>query len=404
MLRIHFTAQDLAYVRLARSPDPLWEIVCSLCRLQTDEGPIAFGPWRRAVAAQLRAPGGNGEGTGGRRAVALALRSLVPCGPYIPDFLTPAVDGGTIDLRQGVDRVLSTPRSRLRRELTLLTESARAGVRGPGAAVPGAPPPRPLRPFAGEPLARGDAGALRALGGLLTAYDAGFVAPYRPWIDAAVASDVAWRSRELATGGVRALLETFRPMARWSPPVLEVAYPVERDLHLAGRGLLLVPSYFCWRRPITLFDAALLPVLVYPVEKPVEKSVELALAGAGGGGGPGPKADVGVGPEGGFGVGLPPGPVASGASLARLLGPTRAALLYEVASRDCATTSELALAVGCSLPNISQQLAILREAGLTACRKEGRCVLHLPTPLGQRLLETAGGGTRRALAEVTVSP
>lgn len=404
MLRIHFTAQDLAYVRLARSPDPLWEIVCSLCRLQTDEGPIAFGPWRRAVAAQLRAPGGNGEGTGGRRAVALALRSLVPCGPYIPDFLTPAVDGGTIDLRQGVDRVLSTPRSRLRRELTLLTESARAGVRGPGAAVPGAPPPRSLRPFAGERLARGDAGALRALGGLLTEYDAGFVAPYRPWIDAAVASDVAWRSRELAAGGVRALLETFRPMARWSPPVLEVAYPVERDLHLAGRGLLLVPSYFCWRRPITLFDAALLPVLVYPVEKPVEKSVELALAGAGGGGGPGPKADVGVGPEGGFGVGLPTGPVASGASLARLLGPTRAALLYEVASRDCATTSELALAVGCSLPNISQQLAILREAGLTACRKEGRCVLHLPTPLGQRLLETAGGGTRRALAEVTVSP
>lgn len=369
MLRIHFTAQDLAYVRLARSPDPLWEIVCSLCRIQTGEGPIAFGPWRRAVAARLRGADGSGGGAGGDRAVALALRSLVPCGPYIPDFLTPAVDGGTVDLRQGVDRVLSTPRSRLRRELTLLTESVRAGVRGPGAAVPGAPPPRPLRPFAGERLARGDAGALRALGGLLTAYDAGFVAPYRPWIDAAVASDVAWRSRELAAGGVRALLETFRPMARWSPPVLEVTYPVERDLHLAGRGLLLVPSYFCWRRPITLFDAALLPVLVFPVEKPVEA----ALAH------PGP--------------GLPATSVdsaASGASLARLLGPTRAALLYEAASRGCATTSELALAVGCSLPNTSQQLAILREAGLTACRKEGRCVLHLPTPLGQRLLETAG--------------
>ncbi|MFE7484299.1 hypothetical protein [Streptomyces sp. NPDC057552] len=163
MLRIHFTAQDLAYVRLARSPDPLWEIVCSLCRLQTDEGPLAFGPWRRAVAARLRGPGGAGGGGGGGgtdRAVALALRSLVPCGPYIPDFLTPAVDGGTVDLRQGVDRVLSTPRSRLRRELTLLTESVRTGVRGPGARV---------RPFAGEPLARGDAGALRALGGLLTA-------------------------------------------------------------------------------------------------------------------------------------------------------------------------------------------------------------------------------------------
>ncbi|NEE46374.1 ArsR family transcriptional regulator, partial [Streptomyces sp. SID8455] len=49
MLRIHFTARDLEYVRIARGPDPLWEIVCSVCRLQTDEGRIAFGPWRRAV-------------------------------------------------------------------------------------------------------------------------------------------------------------------------------------------------------------------------------------------------------------------------------------------------------------------------------------------------------------------
>ncbi|MEW1614695.1 MULTISPECIES: helix-turn-helix domain-containing protein [unclassified Streptomyces] len=364
MLRIHFTAQDLEYVRIARGPDPLWEIMCSVCRLQNDEGRIAFGPWRRAVAPRLRG-GGAGGGAGADRAVALALRSLMPYGPYIPDFLTPAVDGGNVDLRQSVDRVLATPRSRLRRELTLLTESvARVpGFAGPG---PGAGPggAARVRPFAAEQLARGDAGALRALGGLLTAYDAAFVAPYRPWIDAAVASDVAWRSRQLAAGGTRALLETFRPMARWSPPVLEVTYPVERDLHLAGRGLLLVPSYFCWRKPITLFDGELLPVLVYPVEKPVH---------------------------------LPP--AAPGTSLARLLGPTRAALLYEVTARGCATTSELALAVGCSLPNTSQQLAILREAGLAAGRREGRCVLHHPTPLGRRLLETtgaAGGQLMRA--------
>ncbi|MFE2292558.1 ArsR/SmtB family transcription factor [Streptomyces sp. NPDC059452] len=356
MLRIHFTAQDLEYVRIARGPDPLWEIVCSLCRLQTDEGRIAFGPWRQAVAPRLRGSGGGGGGAD--RAVAVALRSLVPCGPYIPDFLTPAVDGGNADLRQGVDRVLSTPRSLLRRDLTLLVESGARVVRAGTGTGPGAKPgARVVRPFAAERLARGDAAALRALGGLLTAYDAAFVAPYRRWIDAAVASDVAWRSRELAAGGTRALLETFRPMARWSPPVLEVTYPVERDLHLGGRGLLLVPSYFCWRKPITLFDEALLPVLVYPVEKPVH-----------------------------------PPAAPSGASLCRLLGPTRAALLYEVAVRRCATTSELADAVGCSLPNISQQLAILREAGLAACRKEGRCVFHHATPLGRQLLETAGTG------------
>ncbi|MEU0159251.1 ArsR family transcriptional regulator [Streptomyces sp. NPDC006261] len=377
MLRIHFTAQDLEYVRIARSPDPLWEIVCSVCRLQTDEGRIAFGLWRRAVTPLLRGGGGGGGeraggGGGVDRAVAVALRSLMPCGPYIPDFLTPAVDGGIADLRQGVDRVLSTPRSRLLREFRLLAESE-AGARAVAGPGPGARA-RAVRPFAAEQLARGDAAALRALGGLLTAYDAAFVAPYRPWIDAAVASDVAWRSRELAAGGTRALLETFRPMARWSPPVLEVTYPVDRDLHLAGRGLLLVPSYFCWRKPITLFDGALLPVLVYPVEKPVQL----------------------------------PAAATSGASLSRLLGPTRAALLYEVSARGCATTSELALAVRCSLPNTCQQLAILREAGLAACRKEGRCVLHHPTPLGRRLLEATGAGWSEqpltAPRPATVSP
>ncbi|MFD1271279.1 hypothetical protein ACFQ51_02890 [Streptomyces kaempferi] len=57
------------------------------------------------------------------------------------------------------------------------------------------------------------------------------------------------RSRALLDGGTQALLEGLRPMARWNAPVLEVNYPVERDLYLDGRGLLLVPSYFCWRLP-----------------------------------------------------------------------------------------------------------------------------------------------------------
>ncbi|MFD7678045.1 ArsR family transcriptional regulator, partial [Streptomyces sp. NPDC060187] len=46
MLRIHFTSQDLQNVRVARQPDPLWELVCSVCRLETGEGP--GGEERRA--------------------------------------------------------------------------------------------------------------------------------------------------------------------------------------------------------------------------------------------------------------------------------------------------------------------------------------------------------------------
>ncbi|MGY3684733.1 hypothetical protein [Streptomyces sp. TE33382] len=116
MLRIHFTGRDLASVRLARRPDPLWEIVCSLCRLQNREGAIAFDPWRRAV-------GGLARRDGASRRAASALRSLVPRAAYFPDFLTPPVENGTDDLRSGIDRVLAPPRHRLRHELALLSAS-----------------------------------------------------------------------------------------------------------------------------------------------------------------------------------------------------------------------------------------------------------------------------------------
>ncbi|MFJ8753500.1 hypothetical protein ACIREO_29845 [Streptomyces sp. NPDC102441] len=75
MLRIHFTAGDLEYVRIARRPDPLWEIVCSVCRLQNKEGFVAFGPWRPSIAGRLRAEGPA-------RRTARFLCGLVPYGPY----------------------------------------------------------------------------------------------------------------------------------------------------------------------------------------------------------------------------------------------------------------------------------------------------------------------------------
>ncbi|MGW4232761.1 DUF5937 family protein [Streptomyces sp. NPDC004980] len=310
---------------MARRPDPLWEIVCSLCRLQAREGAVAFDPWRR-TARGLVHRGGTA------REAASALCSLVPRAAYFPDFLTPPAEDGPDDLRAGVDRVLATPRRRLRDELTLLT----AG-RG--------------RPWAGAELARGDIAALTALGDNLRTYHREFIAPLWNRIGAATAADLALRTRALVDGGTRALLNSLRPMAVWEPPVLTVDYPVERDLHLRGRGLLLVPSYFCWRRPVTLADDGPRPVLVYPVDKVL------------------------------------PTPAAPTASLDRLLGPTRAALLYEAAVLACPTTSELAEATGVSLPSVSQQLAVLREGGLVVSRRDGKRALHTATPLGRRLIE-----------------
>ncbi|MGV2916352.1 DUF5937 family protein [Streptomyces alfalfae] len=325
MLRIHFTSGDLENVCLARRPDPLWEIVCSLCRLQTREGAIAFDPWRRSVGGLVR-QGGVARGA------ASELRSLVPCAAYFPDFLTPPIEDGPDDLQSGIDRVLATPRRCLRHELALL--SASGG-----------------RPWAGAELARGDVTALNALGRNLRTYHQEFIAPLWNRIGAAVAADACLRTRAMVDGGTRELLNSLRPMAVWEAPVLTVDYPVERDLHLHGRGLLLVPSYFCWRRPITLADDQLRPVLIYPVDK------------------------------------TPPPPAASTASLSRLLGPTRAALLSEATALTGATTSELANATGVSLPSASQQLAVLRDGGLVVSRRDGKRVLHTATPLGRQLLD-----------------
>jgi hypothetical protein len=135
--------------------------------------------------------------------------------------------------------------------------------------------------------------------------------------------------------------------------VLEVDYPVEHDIHLGGRGLLLVPSVFCWRVPVTLIDPGLPPVLVYPVTRGPDWWQPAA-------GGRGAK------------------------TLANLLGPTRAACL-RVIENGC-TTTELARRTGVSPPTASQHAGALREAGLTASTRRANTMLHTLTPLGAALL------------------
>ena len=94
------------------------------------------------------------------------------------------------------------------------------------------------------------------------------IGPYWTRIQAAVEADRTRRARALLDGGVEGLLASLRPAMRWDAGVLEVRdYPDRRELHLDGRGLLLVPSFFCARTPVALLDPALPPVLVYPVDR-----------------------------------------------------------------------------------------------------------------------------------------
>ncbi|MGW5652113.1 ArsR/SmtB family transcription factor [Streptomyces humi] len=337
MLRIHFTPQDLQNIRIARRPDPMWELVCAACRLVTQQGPLEFGAWRRSVRERVAADPVAG------RAVH-TLRTLVPPAGYIPDFLTPSVlEGG---LPAAFEEIQATPAGRLRHELGRL-----------GAA-------RPL-PAWTTTLARPGDNGMRSLVKALEISARTLLEPRWAHTRRAVRDEVDLRSRILLDGGVLALLESLRPLARWRAPVLEVEYPTHRDLRLEGRGLLLVPSYFCWRRPTALADPALGPVLVYPVgERPLD-SVALNDNG-----------------------------------LDRLLGRTRASVLTEVARRGPRTTSEVATAVGIALPSASYQLAVLRDGGLLASRRDGQYVRHSATLMGLRLLDGEGeAGELRRLGQ-----
>jgi DNA-binding transcriptional ArsR family regulator len=336
MLRLHFTSDDLSRIRFASRPDPLWETVLSISLVGTVRGRAVFDPWRaRARVALARLPRGQWR----------LLRHLVPPKGDFPDFLTPSE--ASQGLEAGIAAILSTSRLRLREEMTVL-------------------------PHAGSvtrPLGEGDPGALCDLGEALRGYHDAVIAPYWPRIHAVVDAERAMRARPLLDRGSEELLAELGPTMRWRPPVLEADYPADHEIHLGGRGLLMVPSAFCWRTPITLIDPGLPPVLVYPASR-----------------GPG-WWDVAAG---------------GGASrpLANLLGPTRAACLRVI--EDGCTTGELARRIGGTSPTASQHATTLREAGLITSTRQGNTVIHTVTPLGAGLLDAALGSDRSRRVRVVV--
>ncbi|MEV4414274.1 winged helix-turn-helix domain-containing protein [Catellatospora sp. NPDC049609] len=207
-------------------------------------------------------------------------------------------------------------------------------------------------------LADGDRRALGGLAAVMRAYFDAVLDPHWDVVASRVAAARAHGARCMVDGGVHRLLTTLHPAVRWEPPTLHVAYPDDRDLHLDGRGLVLMPSFFCRRRPVTLRAADRPPVLVYPIDHDL-----------------GRPADP---------------PAAAGGDLTALLGATRAAVLRAARSQPhgC-TTGELARQVRVSLSSASEHATTLRRAGLLHARPHGRHTLHVVTPLGHALLAGA---------------
>ncbi|MFJ5265299.1 helix-turn-helix domain-containing protein [Streptomyces sp. NPDC088387] len=326
MLRIHFTDADLARTRVASAPDALWEICVSLHRFQTRHGRWAYADWYHKARARLHAAHLT-------RTLRTLLLPLVPRATYFPDFLTPPEAAEGLDA--GLEAVLATPRRRVLAELGHVARTSGAPTWAPRMAEPG------LR---------------RELVQAMRAYHATVVAPHNEHVRARFEAERSACARAVLDHGIEGLLRNLGPGLRWQHPVLHAVYPKDRDLYLNGRGLLLIPSYFCWGNPVAFGDTTLDPVLIYPLShEPHRTSL--------------------------------PGDLGADVPLATLLGRTRAAVLRAVAPG--ATTGELARATGVSASSASQHAAALRGAGLVVSHRHAASVLHTLTPLGAALLRAS---------------
>jgi DNA-binding transcriptional ArsR family regulator len=319
VLRIHFTTADLLRTRVAAAADPFWEMVLSRRRLTERDTPLVMRPWveqmRDQATSTVLRPG------------VTALVALSPRGRYFPDFLTPTEGAGGFDT--GLAALLGTPRRRLVAEIARLAEHS-------------------LVPTWARRVADGEPEMLTALGEALRGYHDTAIKPLDTQIQSRVDADRSRRGRDLLDGGIDRLLAGFAPMMTWRAPVLEIQYPIDRDLHLDGRGLRLVPSFFCRSAPVALADPELPPTVVYPIDHTSHWEIT------------GTK------------------------SLSDLIGHTRATVLHAVDVG--ATTTELARRVVTSLASVSRHTTVLREAGLIETQRRGAAVLHTLTPLGASLL------------------
>ncbi|MEV4411557.1 ArsR family transcriptional regulator [Catellatospora sp. NPDC049609] len=325
MFRIHFTQQDVSATRILAEPSPLWEIVlsCHMLAKRSDD-PLLSG-WHRNSRAHLE------PGRPLRESTDLFIH-VNPAHGDFPDLLTPDTDA--CGVQAGLEAVASTPTRRLSHEMAWVGRQ------------------RGSLTTAARDLAAGRSAAMEQLVTGMRDYFDAVIGPQWPWVTASFGADLDLRTRCLATGGLIAMLNSLHPSVRFDGSVLTITdFPGERDLHLGGRGMVLVPSFFKSRtRPITLIDPELPPVLVYPVDRTAGMLAARQTE-----------------------------------ALAALLGRNRAAIL-DLCAVGGSTTS-IAAQLGQSPSTISEHLTVLRNAGLVASDRRGSTMQHRLRPLGLAMLE-----------------
>ncbi|EFE72147.1 transcriptional regulator [Streptomyces viridosporus ATCC 14672] len=332
-LRIHFTAEDLARTRLASGVRPLLELDIGIRLLQERSHPVRFDAWRRRAAPRLQpqlAP----------------LFDLIPALGPSADFLDLSRPESPDDFRE---RLSSTPTRRVAEDL----ERWVSGLQHV---------PRAARQL------RQDTSLVPHLAQAVHTAHEMLVAPYWPRIEQLASADRTLRLRQLAEHGVERLLSELNPRyITWSSPVLHLTTASNRDgdIHLAGRGLLLVPTVFGAHYPAYDHPDDGQPWITFPVRDSAHATTAPAVVTAG---------TLSNAPS----------------SLRALLGRTRATVLWVIAEHTGCTTTQLATHAGISPASASEHASVLRKAGLTSLTRDGKTARHAISPSGRILLNSAG--------------
>jgi DNA-binding transcriptional ArsR family regulator len=321
-IRYHFGRHDLLRTRFAIAP--LIELAAATYIVRR---PRLFPEHRRWVAdVEPRVAG-------------LALDLLYAANPFgrttWPGFDAPPPVAPHPEIEQELDRLAATD-----------PQLVRADVRR---AYPDGVPDE-AEPFVSDPVA-----ALAGFVAQARSFWAAALAPWWPLMSAFLESEIAARARRLASVGSASAFADLDPTVSWDGRVLVVS-PVatlSREVDLAGRGLLLIPSVLAWS--------------VWPrVDPPWDPALTYQPPGVG---------DLWSDPS-------------SDGALEELVGRRRAALLRSL--ERPASTLQLSRRTGWSSGGIGTHLAVLRRTGLVVRRRDGREVVYSRTAAGDALAGRAG--------------
>jgi DNA-binding transcriptional ArsR family regulator len=282
------------------------------------------------------------------------LAALNPPAGWVPDFLAPPPQPNERQVDDELAEVAAYPpalvAADLRRSLEAYPTRGRRAV---------------LEPLIADP----DAALAQIVAELRRAWSR-LISPFWSPVRELINADIGHRSQQITRHGLGRALEDLHPSVSWQDGAVRVSPAFEEArIDVAGQGLALMPSAFCWPDLVVVHEPPWPPTIVYPAR------------GIG---------DLWTAP-----------PLAS-AGLAGVLGHTRALLLADLARPS--TTTALADRHHLSPAAISAQLGRLREAGLISGQRLGKEVYYCRTSIADALIHAAapapstelpGTGTRR---------